>query len=238
MKLIGKGVILDASGGLPFLDYGELQIIFGLDVLSIPRGDIAGRYYVPVGMPVTGRLTWFDISAELLASLLGAGAEQGTVRRVVSESHTIPDESPYTVDLDHQANLGATEVVMGSDGTRFRRVATSPSSGEYSITDYTLTFSSEDGGKTIYVSYFYSDPSSGSTIVLAPQGLPSRFKLVGSLNLYDIAEEESGDLVLVAERCVRTSPLNLGASVGEYGRFGFDFALENITAGDITLYMP
>jgi len=238
MKLIGKGAILDASGGLPFCDYGELVVNFGLDVLGIPRGDIAGRCYVPVGAPVTGRLTWFDLSSELLASLLGAQTEQGTVRRVVSEAGTIPEEEPYSLQMEKQSNLFATEVVMGSDGRRFRRVVVSPQSGDYAIDGYTLTFCADDAGKKVYISYFYSDSVSGAKIVLSPQGLPTRFKLVGSLNLYEQAEGESGDLVIIAERCVRTGPLAVGASVGEYGRFGFEFALENVVAGDITLYLP
>jgi hypothetical protein len=238
MKLIGKGIMLNASGGVPFLDYGDLQVNFGLDLVSIPRGDIAGRYYVPVGMPVSGRLSWFDLSADLLASLLGSQSDTGTVRRVVGESQTIPGSSPYSLDLNHGDILPATEVVLGGDGARFRRVSSSPDEGEYSIDEETLTFNSADAGKRVYVSYFYDDPSSGHKIVLSPQGLPTRFKLVGSLNLYDMANTENGDLVVIGERCVRTSPLNLGAAVGDYGRFSFEFALENVNPGDITLYMP
>lgn len=238
MKLIGKGILIDAKRGVPFADYGELLVRFGVDVVSIPRGDIAGKYSIPIGTQITGHIQWFDISGELLAGILGGETTDGSVRFANLEEHTIPDGEPYQITLDSGDNLTNTETVQDGSGLKYRRVEGTPGVSQYSISDNTLTFSSDDAETVVYISYFYQDTDDGLTVNLNPTDIPSHFELVGKLDLVGGEDDGGGELVITAKRCVRVSDMEIGAGVGEFGRFGFDFVIDNSNAGDVVVSMP
>ncbi len=238
MKLIGKGLIIDLTTGLEFPDYGDITVNFGLNVINVPSPAVNGGYIVPYDAPITGKISWYDISPEILASLTGAGLTDGTVRYVQSESHQVPSSEPYEVTLNNPDNLAQSEIVVGESG-RMRRVPSTPGEGEYAISGNVLTFSSDDAGGTVYIDYFYEDSGAGKTITVDPYALPGEFKLLASLKSYDTyAAGYSGDLVFIAERCRRTGPVDVGSRVGAFGTFGFDFAVENRNSGDVVVCFP
>ena len=45
-------------------------------------------------------------------------------------------------------------------------------------------------------------------------------------------------MVIVANRCVRTSSIDLGGSNGEVSGLGFDYTIVNRSPGDMTIYLP
>jgi hypothetical protein len=237
MKLIGKGLLIDTKSGLPFADYGELLQRFGVNIISIPRGDIAGKYTIPVGSQITGHIQWFDINGRLLAGILGGDTEDGGIDFVNFEEHTIPEEDPYTIELNNDDIVVNTELVQDISGGNFKKVEGNPASGEYMINEHTLTFSSGDSGAIIYISYFYNTQE-GMSISLNPRDIPVHFELIGKLDLIDTSNEESGDFIIKAKRCVRISDLEIGASAGEVGRFGFEFVIDNHNEGDVVISLP
>jgi len=239
MKLIGKGLIIDAGRGVDFPDYGDLELSFGLSVLNIPAPAATGGYVVPYDAPVTGRIGWYDLSAELLAAVTGNAAAAGTVRRAESEPHDVPVASPYTITLAYSTPVALTDVVVRDDGVRMTRVAAGPAAGQYVIAEATLTFNAADAGRRVYVDYFYAQAGVGHQVVVSPFALPAEFKLAAALKLYDTAVNEyAGELVATAEHCRRTGPLAVGARAGQFGSFGFEFAVENRAPGDLVLYFP
>lgn len=239
MKLIGKGLIVDAGRGVDFPDYGDLELTFGLNVLNIPAPAATGGYVVPYDAPVTGRIGWYDLSADLLAAVSGNAVAEGTVRRAESEPHDIPASSPYTVTLTHATPLALTDMVVRDDGARMTRVAGAPAAGQYAVAAATLTFNAADAGRRVYVDYFYTQAGAGHQVVVSPFALPAEFKLIAALKLYDTgANEFAGELVAAAEHCRRTGPLAVGARAGQFGSFGFEFAVENRTPGDLVIYFP
>lgn len=239
MKLIGKGLVIDAARGVEFPDYGELELNFGLAVLTVPAPAAAGAYVIPYDAPLTGKLVWYDLTPEMLAAATGNELASGTVRRREAEPHVVPSSPPYEVTLEETALLPLTDVVLGDDRRRRRRVAANPGPGEYVISGATLTFHSSDAGRTVYVDYFYGDAAAGQTLVVSPFALPGAFKLVGAVKLFDGgANDYAGELVVVAQSCRRTGPLVVGARAGDVASFGFDFALENRVPGDVAVYFP
>ncbi|MGQ9706842.1 MAG: hypothetical protein ACUVWP_07605 [bacterium] len=125
MKLIGKGIIMDITTGEPFGDYGELLIRFGIDTITIPRGDTYSSYTIPIGSQALGRISWYDISAEEVTSLIGGDSKKGSIRKVDHEAHTIPQENPV-INLENDDVITNSEVVMCKSGDRYRRVKENP----------------------------------------------------------------------------------------------------------------
>lgn len=239
MKLIGKGLIVDLTNGLEFPDYGDLTVNFGLNVLNIPSPAVNGGYVVPYDAPITGKVSWYDITPEILASLTGGGLADGTVRYARAESHQIPTSEPYEITLDNTNMVPLSEVVVGDDGVRLRRVQSDPGEGEYAISGNVLEFSSDAAGADVFVDYFHEDSAVGKTMTVDPYSLPGEFKLLASLKFYDtFAADYAGELVFIAKRCRRTGPVDVGSRAAEFGTFGFDFAVENRNAGDVVVCFP
>ncbi len=239
MKLIGKGLIIDLTNGLEFPDYGDLVLTLGLNVLEVPSPGYNGGYTVPYDAPVTGKIAWYDISADLMAAITGSSLSSGTVKRAQGENHQIPAGSPYEITLDNANNIAQSEIVIRDDNVRMKRVASSPDTGEYAISGDTLTFSSEDVNKYVFIDYFYEDAATGHKLSIDPYTLPGSFKLLASLKVYDTyGADYAGEIVAVAEKCRRTGPVEMGSRVGEFGSFGFDFAVENRNPDDLALYFP
>jgi len=174
-----------------------------------------------------------------MAAITGSTLSTGTVRRVSAESHQIPAIAPYTIDLTNNAIIAKSDVLIRDDSVRMKRVEETPTAGQYSITDNTLTFSSADSSKYVYVDYFYEDDSDGYCLSIDPYALPGSFKLITSLKAYDTnSADYSGDVVFVASKCRRSGPIEVGSRVGEFGTFGFDFTVENRSQDDVVLYFP
>lgn len=51
-------------------------------------------------------------------------------------------------------------------------------------------------------------------------------------------DDGESDMVVVANRCVRTSGIELGSSNGTVQGLGFDFTIVNRSPGDMTIYFP
>lgn len=64
-----------------------------------------------------------------------------------------PSTGTYTDDLG----------VIDSSGVPFTRVASSPTSGQYSLAGSTYTFSDLDAGRTVFINYQYSNATNPST---------------------------------------------------------------------------
>jgi len=207
--------------GVDFPDYGDVEINFGLNFPSPPPPASAGGYVVPYDAPITGKIAWYELTAELLAAFTGDTLSPGAVKRTEAEPHQVPLEEPFEVTLAHTSNVARSEIVIADDNSRLVRTSTSPGPGEYGIAGAKLTFNAAQAGYYVYVDYFYSDKDNGKTLVLNP-----------SSSLYD------RELVLVAERCRRTGPLASGPAGGEFGSLGFEFAVDNRAPGDVVAYFP
>jgi hypothetical protein len=88
---------------------------------------------------------------------------------MVEKEITIPDEAPFTVELDPAYNGTGTILAVGTDSTPYTKTDSAPATGEFSVSGDTLTFNSADAGKGLLITYDY-DASTVST------GLPETVK--------------------------------------------------------------
>ncbi len=232
MKLMGRGLIIDAERGENFPDYGDVEIDFGL---AIPP---AAGCAVPCDAAITGKIAWYDLSPELLAAVTGDALTVGAIARVEAEPHLVPAEPPHKVTPVETTVVPLSEIVIGDDNWRLRRVAGPPGPDEYAVDGAALTFNAARAGLYVYVDYFYA-AAAGKTVVVSPFNSPAEFKLLAALRLYDGADNlYERELILAAERCRRTGPLRGGTGAAAFGSFGFEFAVENRVPGDVAVHFP
>lgn len=87
----------------------------------------------------------------------------------VDEANTIPG-TPYQVTVTHSANFVTNYgVVYAATGQQLIEVASSPTTGEYSVASGVYTFAAADTTLGVLISYTYSSASEGTTITLSNQ---------------------------------------------------------------------
>jgi len=239
MKLVGRGLIVDTGRGLAYPEWGDVEIDFGLPCAEAPPPLAAGEYVVPAGAAFTGRILWYELTADLLAVATGEAPAPGTVKRAEAEPYQVPTAAPYEVELAEAEVVPLSEFVVGDDNERLRPVATDPEPGEYRRDGGRLTLNVSHAGRYVYVDYFFREEGRGSTLVLPPFAAPGEFKLWAALKLNDAAAHlYEREMVLAAACCRRTGPLRWEAGEEEFGAFGFAFAAENRSPGEVVAYFP
>jgi hypothetical protein len=88
----------------------------------------------------------------------------------------ISPTAPFGGTSVYVADLG----VQDGNGTPYTRVASSPTSGQYTLSGQTYTFNDIDSGKTVFINYQYSNatnPSTGKllTVYNKPMGIQPVF---------------------------------------------------------------
>jgi hypothetical protein len=237
MKLLGKALVIDADRGVRFPEYADVEIDFGLNVSDVPTEYWGGGY---CGRSrISGRLAWFDLTAELLAAATGEKAAVGTILKAEAEPHEVPTEAPFEARLAFSGAVPLSELVVGDDNRPLRRVAAAPGPDDYVADGARLSFSAARAGSYVYVDYFHAAAEEGRTLVLNPFGTPREFKLLATLKLGDADDTRyDRELVLAAGRCRHVGPLSGGSRPGEFGSFGFEFVAENRAAGDVVVHFP
>jgi hypothetical protein len=236
MKLMGRGLVIDADHGVRFPEYADVEVEFGFNVSNDTT-----TYWGGTGgsrTPLRGRLVWYDLTADLLTAATGDRAAVGTLLRAEAEPYEVPAREPFEVRLAHEGVVPLSELVVGDDNRPLRRVAAAPASDSYCIDGTRLSFSAGRAGSYVYVDYFYAD-AGGRTLVLDPFDTPGEFRLLAALKLGDVdGTRFDREMVLSAGRCRRVGPLLAGSRPGEFGSFGFSFVAENRVAGDVVLHFP
>lgn len=124
-------------------------------------------------MKVTGKAKFAQISVAAYNSLFFGmnSVATGQTKFVDSEPGTI-GASPYTVTVANAAtwtlDLG---VVDATTGLPLTRVATAPTTGQYTVAAGAYVFSAADTGKQVYVSYMYTVAASGKTLTITNQAM-------------------------------------------------------------------
>src|SRR6267154_2374431 len=119
-----------------------------------------------------------EFNATLLNSIYYGQTISGTYEALYNDlvGTTIPTGIGATsIHITATAPTGGTSVyvidlgVQNGDGVPYTRVASSPTSGQYSLAGSTYTFSDLDVGKTAFINYQYSNatnPSTGKTLTI------------------------------------------------------------------------
>lgn len=134
----------------------ELKELHGQNQLAVAVGRGKGK--------ITGKIKVADIRAGFLETIVfGQSGSNGLISMVNDTTGTnVPASSPYTVTVTppdsgtFDANLG---VINASTGRPLERVASSPASGQYSLSGGVYTFAAADADKSMYINYRYTATS-------------------------------------------------------------------------------
>lgn len=81
--------------------------------------------------------------------------ETDVLVRAIDVERTI-DDATYTVTLEHPVSVSGYVEVVGIDNNSYTEVSGSPALGQFSVSADTLTFSSADAGKPVFITHDYS----------------------------------------------------------------------------------
>jgi hypothetical protein len=123
---------------------------------------------------LTGKVSFGKIETQIFNQLFFADSLTAGVKAVQpKESHTIPS-TPYQVTIappssgTFYSDLG---VINGTTGVALTKVASGPTTGQYSVNSGTgvYTFAAADTGNTVLISYTYTLSATGTTLTVNNQ---------------------------------------------------------------------
>lgn len=177
--------------------------------LSVEMKSLYGskRYPIAVGQgkgKTEIKAKYAEINGGILGDLFfGKAATTGIKAAKFDEANTIPaTPGPYTITIapPSSGTFVADMGVVDSTGTQYTRVASAPSTGQYSVNTGTgvYTFAAADQGKAIKISYEYSAAAGGQiwTMTNETMGYTPSFTLMLQ-NSYD-----GKTMVCKLNRCV------------------------------------
>lgn len=134
---------------------------------------------------VSGKAKMGQLQGRLMNDLFFNGSSAaGQVNTINDEAGTI-GTTPYQVTVANSAtwttDLG---VVYSATGVRLTRVASGPTTGQYTVAAGVYTFAAADTTKGVLIDYVYTIPTTGQSITVTNQllGTAPVFKPVMSMN--------------------------------------------------------
>jgi hypothetical protein len=148
----------------------QIAVISDVSVdISFDIKELRGQFQFPVDVArgtgkITGKAKNASIAGGLILAALGQGTQTtGTVVGVTGEAWTVPI-SPFSVTVANSAtwttDLGVINLFTGKI---MQRVASSPTTGEYSVTAGVYTFAAADTTNQVAISYGYTSTSGKTT---------------------------------------------------------------------------
>lgn len=239
-SLYGRGAILDVDNNLLYKDFAGTELTSPLEVLEIPRGQMAqSKKRVMLGQDFLANLSFHTVSADLLAVLLG-----GTVATAANEpewyeeAQTVPAD-PYQITLTGTPYATGAVYVEDESGVGYKQVTSGQEvAGEsYSIAAAVLTFALGDEGKKMTALYF-KQGSGGVKVTVAPNDLPTGFKLLAALRLKGDTETPKWFTAEFAKVERNGEIGGLGAGENAHGPVTVPVAALNDHEGDVVFYFP
>lgn len=165
----GSGLLwATPSGANPTpIQFGALQDVT-IDESRTTK-TLYGQYQQPLligaaEIKASGKAKMGYINAAVWGSLYyGVTPSTGTTSLSANEPGTIPT-TPYQVTVVNSATWVTDLGVQFSDGTQLTRVASGPTTGQYTVAAGVYTFAAADTTKAVLISYEYTQASVGKTV--------------------------------------------------------------------------
>lgn len=147
--------------------------------------ELVGTYAFPVAIGVgTGKIACkaknARLSGRLLNMFFNGSKAAGQTSVAQDEAGTIPAASgPYTITVDNDSDFDADlGVVFAATGLPLVRVASGPTTGQYSVADGVYTFAAADAELDVKISYTYAIAGSGESVSISNPviGVATTFK--------------------------------------------------------------
>lgn len=188
----------------------SIQPNINFAVTELPDGNSLfpmGRY----DTGVTGQVvvTMSSFQPNLYAALIGTSVKDvpGDTLWSADTEAIIPDETPYTIKLDHTPKTNGNLFVAGEDGTMFTKAEAEPEAGKYSVTDDTLTFAADDAGKTVFISYEWT--TNAKTFGIETAGARPVLHAIISGYAVDEGELNRYPVNIIIDKCKATDNINM-----------------------------
>ncbi|MHB1872300.1 MAG: hypothetical protein ACYCT1_15800 [Steroidobacteraceae bacterium] len=231
--LIAKGI---ASGSQPIIlgALQDIQLTFSAKVDQLMG---QGQFSAGVGVgsrTIAGTAKIGAMSMPLYQLMFGGTPSTGTVKLAYAEAGTIPASTPFTVTVSNSATWTEDQgVVYTATGIPLTPVASSPTTGEYSVAAGVYTFAAADTGLAVQITYAYTSASTGATLVVANN-------LQGNQPVFGVLAQRSWNGTgerLVLPYCVATKiVLPTAQSKFGLGSIDFDAFSQGGTASPLTVY--
>jgi len=202
--------------------FGTLQDI-AID-MSFETKELHGQlqFAVAVGRgkgKITGKAKMAQLNGSLINSLFfGQTMTSGIIADVfdttgqlaaTSVTPTVPGSGTWSKDLG----------VRDSNGIPFTRVASAPTTGQYSVTAGVYTFAAADSARTVFIDYQYTATSTTakkSTVMNLPMGYAPTFTAEFSMNY------QGKTLILTFPNCI-ASKMGFATKLDDFMVPEFDF---------------
>lgn len=133
--------------------------------------------------------------------------KQSATMSVVEEKKTI-DDATYTIKMDPVYDGTGMLFVTGIDSTQFTKAESAPATGEFSVSADTLTFSSADAGKEVFLSYDYTATSAVESASSTTQKRPAIHLIIGSEVAKQPGDVNAYRSNTIIDKCVAVGDIN------------------------------
>lgn len=235
----GSGLLFatnTAANSTPVL-FGALQDV-SLDVSGTTKS-LFGQNQFPLAAArgetkLSGKAKLGIMNGLLYSSLVfGVMASVGTVKVAYNEPAAVPASTPFTVTVTNSSTFGEDlGVINASTGLPLTKVASTPATGQYSVSAGVYTFAAADTGMAVLINYTYSSASAGATISVGNplQGVQPTFTMIVSRGYNNTGERYK------LWSCI-SSKLSLPTKMADFAISEFDFEGFADAAGNtMTLY--
>ncbi len=235
LRSFGSGLLFatnTAANSTP-VQFGTLQDV-QLDI-SRSLKELYGQNQFPVAiggaqMKITGKAKVGQVNGQLYNDLFFGGTSAvGQTKLAYNEAGAIPSATTYTVTVTNSATWVEDQGVLYADtGIAFKKVASAPAVGEYSVAAGVYTFAAADASKNVLISYTWTDATSGQTITTGNplQGVQPTFTLIVSRQYNGVQE------AFKLWSCI-SSKLSLPTKMADWGITELDFSAFADSAGRV-----
>jgi len=236
MFSFGSGVLLGTRTDVPNatpMNFGLVQEVTIEESATIK--EIYGQYQYPLvgargSIKTTGKAKVARISGLTLANLFyGVTPSAGQITTSFAEPATVPASSPYNVSPAHVSTFDTDQgAIYAATGLPLTKVASSPLAGQYSLSAGAYTFSADDAGKSILITYTYSQAGSGHKISVTNTllGTTPTFQAV----FYTVFQGQTVSLKL--NNCI-SSKLSFQTKLEDFTMPEFEFSCFADAAGNV-----
>lgn len=238
MYAFGSGVLIGTpTGANPTpINFGLIQEVT-LDFTGTNK-PLFGQNQYPVAVgagtrKVTGKAKAAKISGIAMNSLFFNGTlSAGQTSTVVGEAGTIPAASgPYTVTVANSATWTVDQgVIFAATGVPLTRVASGPTTGQYSVAAGVYTFAAADTLLGVLISYNYTISATGSKLLMTNPLLGPIASFAA--NLYGVDPTTNLPYSLQLYNCV-SNKFAFGTKLEDFVMPEFDFDCFVNAAGNL-----
>lgn len=164
------GTVQDVSVDFQF----EMKELYGQNQFPVDQARGKGK--------ITGKAKFASLTGGLINDILfGQTLTTGETLAVFGEAGTVPAATPFTVTVANATKfVDDLGVVYAATGQAMTRVASAPTTGQYSVSAGVYTFAAGDANAAVLIDYTYTSSTTGATISLNNQllGTTPSFQLL------------------------------------------------------------